>query len=378
MANRRRQENADESVELTPEEDTLARFLRFNCPTKTGTWNGNEHDFFVGQKAVDTLLESKKYGAAAKDPKFKTKGDAEVFIRSLIDKGAIFRANKVVLKKKSAEEKRKGRKQPGSATSSPKPLRTKDLKAEDEKVEDSEADVKRDDEDEKKEKKKKIVLVHQQNQSFTTNTTDVYVWVFDPTPFYKKVIGALILVAVILGCLFPLWPEWLRLGVYYLSMGGIIFLVSLLSVALLRTILFGIIYAASFGQHKLWVLPNLTEDCGFFESFKPFYSYEYCPNGAPATSKPKKEKKTAEKKELIKESAAEETPEDQEEDDEEEDVNGTESASLSSKSSNSGEAETVSPFEVEPAEEFVPEESSRRRRRPRKDDVGDFVLVDGQ
>lgn len=27
------------------------------------------------------------------------------------------------------------------------------------------------------------------------------------------------------------------------------------------------------GRHHFWLLPNLTEDCGFLESFKPFYSH---------------------------------------------------------------------------------------------------------
>ena len=114
-----------------------------------------------------------------------------------------------------------------------------------------------------------------QNQTFSSDTSDVYAWVFDPTPLFKKIIGALMLVGVVLGCLFPLWPDWLRLGVYYLSMGGIIFLISIMGLAIARTILFGIIYGLTLGKHHLWVLPNLTADCGFLESFQPFYTYEY-------------------------------------------------------------------------------------------------------
>lgn len=33
----------------------------------------------------------------------------------------------------------------------------------------------------------------------------------------------------------------------------------------------------SVGRHKFWLLPNLTEECGFLESFQPLYTYEYCP-----------------------------------------------------------------------------------------------------
>lgn len=40
------------------------------------------------------------------------------------------------------------------------------------------------------------------------------------------------LLGTILGCLFPLWPDWLRLGVYYTSMGGCGLLGVLLATAL--------------------------------------------------------------------------------------------------------------------------------------------------
>lgn len=57
----------------------------------------------------------------------------------------------------------------------------------------------------------------------------------------------------------------------------------------MRSVLFGILWTFTFGRWKLWVLPNLTEDCGFFESFKPFYTFEYDPNAHWfATCKPKK------------------------------------------------------------------------------------------
>lgn len=31
----------------------------------------------------------------------------------------------------------------------------------------------------------------------------------------------------------------------------------------------------TFGKLKFWLLPNLTEDCGFKESFIPVYEYEF-------------------------------------------------------------------------------------------------------
>lgn len=42
------------------------------------------------------------------------------------------------------------------------------------------------------------------------------------------------------------------------------------------------------GKHKLWLLPNLTEDCGFFESFQPWYTYEYCSGVVSANNRKRK------------------------------------------------------------------------------------------
>lgn len=71
-------------------------------------------------------------------------------------------------------------------------------------------------------------------QSFVMDSGDVYVWIFDPTPWYKQLIGLLMVLGVILGCLFPLWPDWLRLGIYYLSITGIACFGALLGVALCK------------------------------------------------------------------------------------------------------------------------------------------------
>jgi len=384
---RRRQAKDDEPSKLSKEEETYAKYLRFNCPIKVGICDSDEFPYFVGSKAVDTLLESKKYGINAKDPVFKTRGDCETFIRTLMNKGAIFRAKKVVLKKKGPEERKKKLKGDKSTpTSSPKTKREKKIKEEEEKKEESDSgtDVNREKEtenDEKKEKKKKILLVMQHNQSFTTDTTDVYAWVYNPTPLYKQIIGLLICVGVVVGCLFPLWPDWLRLVVYYLSMTGIVLLLILMGTALARTILFGIIYAATFGKHQLWILPNLTADCGFFESFQPLYTYEYV-SGEKKEEKKEKKSKASSGSDSEKPIKTEKPPipepvEKNNEEDEEQIPNDAEedNSEAGEEPSSEGSSEPIiQAFETVPAEEFVPELSSRRRRRARKDD--DFVMVD--
>ncbi|EYC24856.1 hypothetical protein Y032_0013g2140 [Ancylostoma ceylanicum] len=254
--------------------------------------------FRLGSKAVDTLMDS-KYGAKAKNEAvrlFPNRQSAVNYMRDLMAYQLFFRARKLVPKKK--EEKDKKEKDQGKSVKSEKGEKKR---KEDETVTETEAEDKKEEkkpkdskEEDDKKKKKKIKLEIHDVQVFNDDK-DVYVWMFDPTPLYKKVIGFLMVLGTIVGCLFPLWPIWLRQGVYYLSLAGIGVFGVIVVVAILRTILFGVIWIATMGQHKLWILPNLTEDCGFFESFQPWYTYEYCPRDKSSGKDEKKKKKKKEK-----------------------------------------------------------------------------------
>lgn len=42
-----------------------------------------------------------------------------------------------------------------------------------------------------------------------------------------------------------------------------------------RYVFFAIVWVLTWGKHHFWLLPNLTEECGFKESFIPLYTHEY-------------------------------------------------------------------------------------------------------
>ena len=42
----------------------------------------------------------------------------------------------------------------------------------------------------------------------------------------------------------------------------------------MRHVIFSLVWAVTFGNHHLWILPNLTEDVGFMESFQPLYTFQ--------------------------------------------------------------------------------------------------------
>merc|ERR1712029_475070 len=125
-----------------------------------------------------------------------------------------------------------------------------------------------------KKKKRKIRLDMHLEQLFLDGK-EVYVWMYDPTPWYYWVGGTAIVLVTIAVCLFPLWPPWMRLGVHYLSIAAAGFLVFIIALAIVKYIIFAILFALSAGKLKFWIFPNLTEDVGFFESFMPVYDYTY-------------------------------------------------------------------------------------------------------
>lgn len=118
--------------------------------------------------------------------------------------------------------------------------------------------------------KRKIRLMMHPEQIFEDGH-EAYVWIYDPIPIYYWILGVLIVIGSIVICLFPLWPPKMRKYVYYVSVAAAGFLVFILALAVVRSIVFALIWVLTFGKHHFWFLPNLTEDVGFFASFKPLY-----------------------------------------------------------------------------------------------------------
>jgi len=84
----------------------------------------------------------------------------------------------------------------------------------------------------------------------------------------KLWLGLLIVVVIVLMC-FRLWPMWLKKGIWYMSFYLLVFLIG---AAILRAILWGILY--HFGL-EFWLFPNYFVDSNDpRDSFLPLYSFE--------------------------------------------------------------------------------------------------------
>lgn len=171
----------------------------------------------------------------------------------------------------------------------------KDVKKKDDKTTDGEsnAEGKADGQEKEKEKRKRKIRLDMHPEQIFVDGHEAYVWIYDPIPIHYWILGILIVIGAILVCLFPLWPPSLRKGVYYLSIAAAGFLVFILGLAVVRAILFAIIWLFTGGKHHFWIFPNLTEDVGFFASFQPLYHHEYRPPGSSngKDKKPKRRKK---------------------------------------------------------------------------------------
>ncbi|XP_016365583.1 translocation protein SEC62-like [Sinocyclocheilus rhinocerous] len=288
MAERRRHKKRIQEVsEPTKDEKAVAKYLRFNCPTKSTNMMGHRVDYFVASKAVECLLDS-KWAKAKKgeDALFTTRESVVDYCNRLLKKQFFHRALKVMKKKpekdaKKEKEKEKEKEKDKAKSDSGKEEEKKSKKDKDKKKDSEAVDTKKEKNDDspgspkkKKDVKKKFKLEPHEDQLFLDGN-EVYFWIYDPVHFKTFAMGLILVIAVIAATLFPLWPAEMRVGVYYLSVAAGCFVAGILLLAVARCILFMIIWLVTGGRHHFWFLPNLTADVGFIDSFRPLYTHEY-------------------------------------------------------------------------------------------------------
>ncbi|XP_028176428.1 translocation protein SEC62 isoform X2 [Ostrinia furnacalis] len=271
-----------ESEKPTSQELSVAKWLKANVPTKKTKFLNHHVEYFTGAKAVDALLTSK--WATGKNPVFTTRHDVTDYLHQMLLHKLFHRAKKVPV----TEQELKGKSKKKDADKTSKSGDEKDG----EKSQASACEGKdKDSKDKEKEKKKRKIRLEMHLDQVFLDTADAYVWIYDPMPWYYWVCGALVVLGTIGVCMFPLWPATVRKGVYYLSIAAAAFLVMIIALAVLRVVVFCLVWVLTLARHHLWLLPNLTEDVGFFASFWPLYKYEYRGPGSDSDKAAKNKKK---------------------------------------------------------------------------------------
>jgi len=117
-----------------------------------------------------------------------------------------------------------------------------------------------------------------------------YAWLYDGNQLMVIAGAALMVLVVLAGVMFPLWPMSLRIGVWYLSMAALGFVGLFFVIAIIRLILYIITWITV--SPGIWLFPNLFEDVGFVDSFIPLWAWDIPP---PKKVKKSKAEKQAEK-----------------------------------------------------------------------------------
>ncbi|WVW83508.1 hypothetical protein I302_105529 [Kwoniella bestiolae CBS 10118] len=205
-----------------PELKNVVEFLRGkNGPkVRRGILNGKRVDYFKGKTAVRTLL-SPQYQKLKKVPVLKDEDEAKALMVRLLPHAFFLRTDR-------------------PPVPVPPPAGTP----------------------------KTLHLAPQ--QSF--DETSYYTWFYDGSPLYTILGGAAMVVIMLAGVMFPLWPIKLRIGVWYLSI-GVLILVGLFIVLAIVRLIFWCITVVSM-KRAIWIYPNLFEDVGFFDSFRPGWAYD--------------------------------------------------------------------------------------------------------
>lgn len=130
-------------------------------------------------------------------------------------------------------------------------------------------------------------LTMAKQQSFSPD--GYYTWFIAPSALSTYIGSGIMVLILLAGVMFPLWPPSLRLGVYYLSLGLLGLIGLFIGIAIVRLILW--VITSLVMKKGIWWFPNLFEDVGFVDSFIPFWGWD-----EPAPKKGKRVKTTTSSK----------------------------------------------------------------------------------
>jgi len=96
-----------------------------------------------------------------------------------------------------------------------------------------------------------------------------FTWIYEGDKTFSHLMTAGLVIGFLFCVCFPIWPTFLRVFVWYLSVTLLLFIFFLVT---FRALLFLMVWILGW---ELWFLPNLfDESLGFVDSFKPLISSE--------------------------------------------------------------------------------------------------------
>lgn len=95
-----------------------------------------------------------------------------------------------------------------------------------------------------------------------------YTWMYDGPQTIRYLMTCALVIITIAFCLFPVWPQPAKVGIWYLSCTFLIFITVF---SFLRFLAFFVMWMLGY---DCWFLPNIyDDDLGVYDSFKPTWSF---------------------------------------------------------------------------------------------------------
>lgn len=110
------------------------------------------------------------------------------------------------------------------------------------------------------------ILTNSRNNSFVVD--GYYTWMYDGPTTIRNMMTLALIAATIGMTLFPIWPDFAKMIIWYMS---VTFLIFVFTFSLIRFIAFFVMWMIGY---DFWFLPNVYDDnLGVADSFKPLYSF---------------------------------------------------------------------------------------------------------
>ncbi|KAI5188764.1 translocation protein SEC62 [Nematocida minor] len=113
---------------------------------------------------------------------------------------------------------------------------------------------------------------HTLDISYDFNINHEYIWIKEGSKTFLFLMSILGLMFALTIAMFPIWPRSLKVVTGYLFYVLIGIVISLLSITVVRFVLYISIWLAT--RRSFWLFPNLYAECGILESFVPLYGWD--------------------------------------------------------------------------------------------------------
>lgn len=101
-----------------------------------------------------------------------------------------------------------------------------------------------------------------------------FTWIYEGNKKFSNFLTTCLIIGFLCCTCFPIWPNFLKVFVWYMSVSMLIFVFILIT---FRAVVFLSVWVMGY---ELWILPNLfDESLGFCESFLPVYSCDKTKDG---------------------------------------------------------------------------------------------------